>query len=270
MFGAPTNYHSLVIGVPEDQARRDYDPAGLGDDRIGGRHLDGGLVGARSAQAQHPELMAGALRVLLRQQFNSHLVLARAEIPRQERRLAIAAPGLVKPSFPQHGRLVVHAHTRLAHWAANVPVHEQDGLARNLEFDDAPRLVGFPVLVPRLPGLAAPALVGQRFERIRLEERHVLELIAEKRLGHGLDLRQAVIGRQVREHPIEQPRDETGAVIVAAVVWMHDVRLDVTPLHPPFLDLRPERVAKADHRQVVVPPHFGHAIPGRCRRPGAS
>jgi hypothetical protein len=38
---------------------------------------------------------------------------------------------------------------------------------------------------------------------------------------------------------------------------MHHVRLDVAPFHAPFLDLRPQRVAVADHRQIVMAPHLG-------------
>ena len=71
------------------------------------------------AKAHNPELVTGALRVFLGKQFNSDLVFAWSKVTCQDRGLAITAPGLVKPSFSDYGRLVVHANTGLAYRPAD-------------------------------------------------------------------------------------------------------------------------------------------------------
>ena len=63
-------------------------------------------------------------------------MLSQGEIPRQHCGLAIAAPSLIEPPFPQHGWTIVDAHTRLTHGTANMPVRKQNHLAGDFEFDE--------------------------------------------------------------------------------------------------------------------------------------
>ena len=124
------------------------------------------------------------------------------------------------------------------------------GAALDLEHDAAARPVASPALTL---GVEDPALVAHGLESVGFVQGDVLEKVGKERLGHGLDGRKLRGGGESLQYFIQQLGDQIGRIGVPAVVGMDLIGLDLLPLHAPGLDFRPESVAEAEHRQVIVP-----------------
>lgn len=84
----------------------------------------------------------------------------------------------------------------------------------------------------------------------------MLEEITEQWLRQRRNRREAVVGRQFLTDRSQSFGDEPGGVGVSAVVGMHGVGFHVFPLQTPRLDLRPQGIAQAEHRESVMPAYF--------------
>ena len=173
--------------------------------------------------------------------------------------LPVASPGLVKPAIQFLAGNAIHRYAGFAHGSIGHKVHGIQHPAFELKFDAAARLIADPPLNLRV---VSPARVGNRPQRLPLEQRRALPKIAEQGGRQRFDRGQQRVGRKGFKRVFQQRDDALGGKGMTAIVRMHHISAHLRPFELAGLQLRPQGIAIAHHGQRVMGADLGMPLLG--------